>query len=102
MLVLWGVSVNVLPEAQNEYFNVASAVRTLPEVSYEPLAEASGDTKPIPPTWLIVVEQSHPPLAIGVQVTDAKPSAVRTLAAPEQVVGVDEMMRHDASNVNFS
>jgi len=70
-LVLWGVRVKVLPEAQNAYFNALSTVSRLPALSNAPLSDASGETSPIPPGWLTVVEQSHPPLAVGVQVADA-------------------------------
>jgi len=69
-LVLCGVMVSVFPETQYEYCVLLSVVTRLPEVVYVPLADAYGDTTPIPPVCWTVAEQSHPPPAASVQVSE--------------------------------
>ena len=69
-LVLCGVSVKLLPDAQYEYFNVSSIVSTLPDVDNEPLFEASGETNPRPPVCCTVAVQAHPPPETDWHVTD--------------------------------
>ena len=49
---------------------MSSIVSTLPEVEYEPLFEASGETNPMPPLCCTVAVQAHPPLAVDGHVTD--------------------------------
>jgi hypothetical protein len=69
-LVVCGVMVNVFPETQYEY-GVVLIVIALPEVVKLPLVDGAPDTTPIPPAWWTVAEHVHPPLAAGVQTSDA-------------------------------
>jgi hypothetical protein len=89
-LALCGVRVIVLPpDTQYEY--MPEALSALPAVMYVPLGDGLPDTKPSPPACCTVPEQLHPPFAPSVHVREENPSTpMRTLPAPEHVMGVDE------------
>jgi len=68
-VVVCGVTVNAFPEAQYEYRVLPSVVNSLPEFVYVPPTFFKGST-PIPPGWLTVNVQLHPPPAAAVQSPD--------------------------------
>jgi hypothetical protein len=102
-LVLSGVTVSVLPDAQYEYCGpCAEVVITLAEVENVPFAGAESDTTPIPPVCFTVAEHAHPPPAAAVHVIEAYPAAWRGPLTSSHVVVVPEIRRHEAGNVSCS
>ena len=65
-----------------------------------PFVVGAGDANPIVPVCLTVPEQLHPPPSADGQWSSERPRPpARRLAAPSQLVGVEEITRHEASNV---
>jgi hypothetical protein len=102
-LVLCGVTVSVLPDAQYEYCGpIDEVVMTLPAVVNVPLAEADSDNTPKPPVCWTVAEHAQPPPAALVQVIVAYPAAWRGPLTSSHVVVVPDIVRHEAGNMSCS
>src|SRR5213083_179171 len=68
-LLLWGVQVILVAEAQMEYLLRPSMVAVFPETSQFPLGAGSGEMSPAVPGSCISPLHMHPPSALVVQVS---------------------------------